>query len=450
MGNQSESPQSAPSSVRLGDNGESAAIVQQARNSAGGFDYGSDRAIASPPNWASQESTQLYQGATVNNDPATAEATGQLWGSHGDELHQAANDLYNAVSELGNAWVGKGASSAQGALVGIANSSQQAGDAAHTMSSRMAQQAVAAAEVKKMPQPKEFDPAKQTAAMLAGGPAAMVTDMKQQSDEAKAVHAQQVQYFNAYTQAMSDVDDSTPSFGPESLGLPADGSIGSTKASSVGANTGGTVGVLGGVSGGPALGANGGADGFGGGNRSQLGQIGEAGQVGAPGAQGAPAAPPAPAAGTAAPASTGASAVPTSSSGGGGSSAALAAGLGLAGGGLGVGGLKAALGRGSKSGAKKDGDSTAAASTDGAEQQGHGAAQNQGVMSANGTIGGSNTTAATPGMGGMGAGGAHGGEEDQEHNRASFLIEADPDEAFGANVATAPPVIGAWSDEDED
>jgi hypothetical protein len=47
-----------------------------------------------------------------------------------------------------------------------------------------------------------------------------------------------------------------------------------------------------------------------------------------------------------------------------------------------------------------------------------------------------------------GAAGAH-GEEDKEHTRASFLVEADPDEAFGANVATAQPVIGAW-DEDED
>src|SRR5437879_1070000 len=130
MGNQNDVPSGGtPSSpVPLGDNGEAAAIVQQARNSAGGFDYGSDRAIGSPPNWASQESAQLYRGATVNNDPASAEATGQTWQAHGDELHQAANDLYNAITELGNAWVGQGAGFAQGALVGIANSSQQAGD----------------------------------------------------------------------------------------------------------------------------------------------------------------------------------------------------------------------------------------------------------------------------------------------------------------------------------
>jgi len=454
MGSQSEYSGSAGGgTVQLGDNGESAALVQQARDSAGGFDYGSDRAIASPPNWASQESTQLYQGATVNNDPATAEATGQAWKSHGDELHQAATDLYNAIAELGNVWVGQGAASAQGALVGIAGSSKQAGDAAHTMSNRMAQQAQAAAEVKKMPAPKEFDPAKQTAAMLAGGPAAMVADMKQQSDEAKAVHAQQVQYFNAYTQAMSDVDSATPSFGPESLGLPPDGSIsGATRASSVGAGSGGIVGAYGGGSLGPAGGFDFGGDSTRGAFAGGLGQAGgpAAGAPGAvpPGAPGAPA--PGAAVGTgAAPA---AHITPTASSSGGGSGAALAAGLGLAGAGLAAAGGKTVLSRGNKSGAKENTDDTAAAATaesGQAQQQGHSAAANmpqQQLMNSGGTIG-SNTP--PPGMGGMGGAGAQ-GAEDEEHQRASFLIEADPDEAFGANVATAPPVIGAWGDEDED
>ncbi|NKQ58347.1 hypothetical protein HFP15_36395 [Amycolatopsis sp. K13G38] len=454
MGSQSDSYSGGAggSAVQLGDNGESAALVQQARNSAGGFDYGSDRAIASPPNWASQESMQLYQGATVNNDPATAEATGQAWKAHGDELHQAATDLYNAVTELGNAWVGQGAASAQGALVGIAGSSKQAGDAAHTMSNRMAQQASAAAEVKKMPAPKEFDPAKQTAAMLAGGPAAMVADMKQQSDEAKAVHAQQVQYFNAYTQAMSEVDDTTPSFGPESLGLPPDGSIGATKASSVGAGAGGITGAYGGGTLGPGAGMSFGGDTTHGSFAGNFGQGGlGAGQPGAvpPGAPGAPA----PGAVTGTGAVPAAHITPTASSSGG-SGAALGVGLGLAGAGLAAAGGKTVLSRGSKSAAKEETDETSAAATgesSQSQQQGHSAAANmpqQQLMNSGGTIGSNSTP--TAGMGGMGGAGAQ-GAEDEEHQRASFLIEADPDEAFGANVATAPPVIGAWGDdEDED
>ena len=69
---------------------------------------GSDRAIANPPNWNAQESQQLYAGAVNNNDPGTAEATGQAWSHHGTELKQASDHLYNAISELGNAWVGRG------------------------------------------------------------------------------------------------------------------------------------------------------------------------------------------------------------------------------------------------------------------------------------------------------------------------------------------------------
>jgi hypothetical protein len=421
--------------VQLGDNGDNAALVQQARNAAGGFDYGSDRAIGSPPNWASQQSDQLYRGATQNNDPASAETTGQVWKSHGDELHQAANDLYNAVSELGNAWIGQGAGAAQGSLIGIANASKQAGDAAHSMASRLAQQAFAAAEVKKMPAPKDFDPARQTAAMLAGGLATMVADMKQQSDEANAVHAQQVQYFNAYTQTMSEVDDTTPSFGPDSLGLPASGRIDATHALPVGGASGVTGAHILGALGPIATGQGGNAGARGGGYGAPAVGFGAAGQPGV--------------AGSAMPtvadrASTGATPGPSSAAGGG---SALGIGLGVAGVGLGAVAGKAVLGRGNKSGAKReDADTTGAASTQNVEQQhGQEPARNQSLMNNSGTIGAPQNTPPGGGMDGM-----HGGEreEDKEHNRAPFLIEADPDAAFGANMATPPPVIGTWDDED--
>jgi hypothetical protein len=46
-------------------------------------------------------------------------------------------------------------------------------------------------------------------------------------------------------------------------------------------------------------------------------------------------------------------------------------------------------------------------------------------------------------MGPMGAGGRRGeGEEDDEHQRPDFLIEADPDAIFGTDQRTSPPVIG--------
>ncbi|WP_157440386.1 hypothetical protein [Actinokineospora inagensis] len=47
------------------------------------------------------------------------------------------------------------------------------------------------------------------------------------------------------------------------------------------------------------------------------------------------------------------------------------------------------------------------------------------------------------GMGGMGGGGSRGqGGEDEEHQRPSYLVEADPDDVFGTDEMTAPPVIG--------
>ncbi|RSM34890.1 hypothetical protein DMA12_46395 [Amycolatopsis balhimycina DSM 5908] len=68
-------------------------------------------------------------------------------------------------------------------------------------------------------------------------------------------------------------------------------------------------------------------------------------------------------------------------------------------------------------------------------------------------------SAAGRGMGGLGSGGAGGrggmgpgggmargqkgeGDEDTEHSRPTYLVEGDPDEVFGTDLRTAPPVIG--------
>jgi hypothetical protein len=425
------------SSVPLGDNSATADIVAQARNRSDGFLVGDDRAIGSPPNWASQESQQLYHGATVDNDPASAEAVGQVWGSHSTELNQAANELYNAISELGSVWIGQGAAAAQGALVGIANSGSQAAEAARTMSTRMSQQAAAAAEVKKMPAPKEFDPGAQTAAMLAGGPAAMVADMKAQSDAADAVKAAQVQYFNAYTKAMSEIDGSTPSFGPESLGLKPIAGSGASGIGGVGASGGTGAGVGGaGVGGLGSIGAGPGAGGPSGtATVPDSGQFTQAGYT--------------PQAGPAAGATSGTAAVAppaaAATAGAAGSGLGQSLGLGALGGAMGFAGGRALAG-GSRSGSVKRSDGTQTSSDQSAANSAASLApQSPSVVSPGGTIGGGMTPPPASGMGG--AGGQ--AQEDEEHTHASFLIEPDPDDAFGANEATPPPVIGAWNDEED-
>ncbi|WP_020668845.1 hypothetical protein [Amycolatopsis nigrescens] len=94
-------------------------------------------------------------------------------------------------------------------------------------------------------------------------------------------------------------------------------------------------------------------------------------------------------------------------------------------GGFGPGGSGSAPGAGSGAGAAKPGGVGAAEAA-----AGRGAAG-----AARGGAGGM--------AGGMGAGAGKGqGGEDQEHQRPSFLVEGDPDEIFGNDERTAPPVIG--------
>ncbi|WP_409186861.1 hypothetical protein F9C11_09715 [Amycolatopsis sp. VS8301801F10] len=430
----------------MGSNPAANEIVASARSSSGGFEIGGDRAIANPPNWQAQESHQLYVGATTDNDPGTAEATGQHWAKHGTELKQASDDLYNAITELGNVWVGQGAAGAQGALVAIANSGTQASDAAHTMADRLARQAAAAAEVKKMPAPRDYDPKQAMAAALAGGPAALAADQKAQADAANDVKAQQVAFFNAYTQAMSEVDSSTPSFGPDSLGM-------KPTATHFNGNSFNNVSTVGhtdapGALGSPAsfgtVGAHGGPGGAAvAGHGAPAHVSADSGKYGTSGLEGG-----ALAAGAGVGTGSGVGAAPVAaapaSTGGSGVGAAL--GLGAIGAGAGFAGGK--LGEGNRSGSRKEeeGKTSAASEHQSGQSAASAAPQQQGVVPASGTIG--QSQGMSP-MGGMGGAGAHGaGEEDEEHTHASFLIEPDPDDAFGANQATPPPVIGAWSDDD--
>nr|WP_199841223.1 hypothetical protein [Amycolatopsis sp. AA4] len=433
----------------MGSNPAASDIVASARSSSGGFEIGGDRAIGNPPNWQAQESHQLYVGATTDNDPGTAESTGQHWAKHGTELKQASDDLYNAITELGNVWVGQGAAGAQGALVAIANSGTQASDAAHTMADRLARQAAAAAEVKKMPAPRDYDPKQAMAAALAGGPAALAADQKAQADAANDVKAQQVAFFNAYTQAMSEVDSSTPSFGPDSLGM-------KPTATHFNGNSFNNVNDIGhtdapGALGSPAsfgtVGAHGAVGGAGvAGHGAPAHVSADSGKYGTAGFEGGSGLAAGAGVGTGSGVGVGSAPIASAPASTGGSGVGAALGLGAIGAGAGFAGGK--LGEGNRSGSRKEeeGKTSAAAEHQSGQSAASAAPQQQGVVPAGGTIG--QSQGMSP-MGGMGGAGAHGaGEEDEEHTHASFLIEPDPDDAFGANQATPPPVIGAWSDDD--
>jgi hypothetical protein len=66
-----------------------------------------------------------------------------------------------------------------------------------------------------------------------------------------------------------------------------------------------------------------------------------------------------------------------------------------------------------------------------------------GALAAEGAVGGRGAAGGRGGAGGMMPHGKRGeGEEDGEHQRASYLVEGDPDAVFGTDEMTAPPVIG--------
>ncbi|OQO91234.1 hypothetical protein B1813_15040 [Saccharomonospora piscinae] len=113
--------------------------------------------------------------------------------------------------------------------------------------------------------------------------------------------------------------------------------------------------------------------------------------------------------------------------GGPGTAGRMSGGFGPGGGaGAGAGGA-AGPGAGAGTGAKAMGGPAAAA--------GPGAAAPGAGSGARGGMGGAP-------MGGAGGKGGQGGE-DSDHQRPTFLVEADPDEVFGTSERTAPPVIGA-------
>ncbi|MGW3967608.1 hypothetical protein ACWED2_47865 [Amycolatopsis sp. NPDC005003] len=106
-------------------------------------------------------------------------------------------------------------------------------------------------------------------------------------------------------------------------------------------------------------------------------------------------------------------------------------GRGGGGGGFGPGGSSAgnATGAGAASGAARPGGIGAAEAAAGRGMGGLGSgAAGRGGMG--------------PGGGGLGRGQKGEGDEDTEHSRPTYLVEGDPDEVFGTDMRTAPPVIG--------
>jgi hypothetical protein len=390
---------------------------------------GDDRALADTPNWDAFDSAQLYAFATQNNSPSTADDLGRSFNAGGNSLADAANGLLDAVTRLDGAWSGAAADSASGALTPLAQAAGQAGQTAQMMGVQMSRQALAATEVRKLPPARTFDQKSSLTAMLAGGPAAMQADLKAQKDAAEAVKREQISYLTTYTKAMSAVDAQTPSFVPPPArridpGAGGDAKIGASPVPYSGRLGGGEQGTS---TGAPSGGFTGAAPGAG--FDSQDGSDG-GGDFVMPGSL--------PGTSTAGftPGGTAPVSAPSVSAGAAPHTAAPAAGAGGFGGafgnfGAGAGGTAAGAG--------------AAASGAGAGESARGGTGSRGA----GAMGVPGPVAA--GRGGAGMGGAGGRrrdeEDDEQHERPSFLVEGDPDATFGSDQLSAPSVIGRGDDE---
>lgn len=117
-----------------------------------------------------------------------------------------------------------------------------------------------------------------------------------------------------------------------------------------------------------------------------------------------------------------------------------AGGAGAGGVGRGMGGA-GGMGRGFGPGGSSSGAAPGAGAASGAAKGMGAGAASPGAAAAAGS--GSAGARGAAGVGGMGAGRGGGkGEDDQGHQRPTYLVEADPDSVFGTDERTAPPVIG--------
>ncbi len=419
---------------------------------------GDDRVVVAP-NWQGRTSTELHAAATQANAPTSADSLGRGFNDGGNRLAEAANRLYEAVGKLESAWEGAAADSARQALTPLAASTGQAGVTAQYMGAAMSRQAAAAAAVRSLPGPVEFDAATElNKALLNPNPIAGLADMSVKAERAKAVKQEQVGYLDTYTRTMAEVDSSTPSFVPPEPKIREGGG-------DDGFRGGGGVDYRGGPGGGrnpfptgaghqavpsghdqgsgappstpqvPAV--TGGGSGT-----SAAGYVPPGGATPTftnPGHQGGQ-----PIAGGGGPGFTGG---PAFTGGPGGT------GLGRGPGGPGAGGpgARGAGGPGNPGargagGAGGPGARGVAGGGDGGARGGARAGAGPVEESTRGRQG----AQAGGGAGGRNAGGAGGGagggkgqgEEDTEHQRPSYLIEPDPEDTFGTDQITAPPVIG--------
>ncbi|HVV12709.1 PPE domain-containing protein [Amycolatopsis sp.] len=388
---------------------------------------------------------------TVNPSQVTGVST--AWNQLANAMATFGQQLGQAATKSGATWKGDAAESAYNFVSGLGTWSDQSGQAAQLAADQVYNQSSAAETAKNtMPDPIPFSWTDEMKSWATSNPLDIVDNVNasfQKQQQSQDAHDQAAQVMSSYDSNLYTAASKAPAFTPP----PTFTGPGSSSVHEVGNSIDGT-----------------GTAGYTGPTSSNVGTTGHTGSLagsaagnsshsisgdltGLPG----PTTPPRSGAKTGSVGNTSAQGYRPSSNNNYNSSSTSGlanTGLGAMGGmpmgamGGGFGGAdgdeySSKVGRGG-SGFGPGGSSSGSAASSGSAG-GQSGARAGGAGAAESAAGGSGRSAGAAGRSGasgMGHGGKGKGEEDEEHQRPSWLIEPDPDDVFGTSERTAPPVIG--------
>ncbi|SDH90672.1 PPE family protein [Actinokineospora alba] len=389
---------------------------------------------------------QSHESLKGMTDPADAGAVQEVadgWQQLGTQLNQAGILLQQAVFGSEAGWTGPAADAMRHRLSQVAEWSVKSGDNFTEASKAITRQAESAGDAKNaMPEPVPYDP-KQMFSDAAPNPfkmAALTWEIPQQYDKHQAAHAEAAEVVAHRDVSMIAAAASVPPFAPPPT-LEGGGGTGEDADSGMGDRRNHDRGSWTGDLGGSATTGTSGV-GTGQGSSGVAGQGGPGNSTGTTASGWVPPTtngggpngpyPGVPGPGQGGPNNAGNNFFP----GGGGYGPGDPRGGGPRGGGGGGSGSTGGRGGGAGSGAGNGGGPGSGARAGAGAFGADAGSRGGGAGGAGGGRGGA------AGMGGGGGGGRGQGGEDEEHTRASFLQEADPDALFGSDEITAPPVIG--------
>jgi hypothetical protein len=431
---------------------------QQTQQLGQGVDY---RTAPDPSDMAYQsiDHQELYNYVQTVN-PGQVTGVSSSWTQLANAMATFGQQLTGAANSSSTSWKGGAAESAFNFVGGLGQWSDDSGRAAQLAADQVYNQSSSAENAKNaMPEPIPFSWSDEVKSWGSSNPLDLIDNIDksiQKQKDSQDAHTQAAQVMSDYDGNLYGAAAKAPAFAPPpTFAGPTGGSIGSIGSAIIG-GVGGSVQNTGGN-----IGSTGGSRNNISGNTANVGSSsGSLGNIGTP-----PSLQKGSTTGGSSNTSPGGTraqgfAPPQGGGGGGGSSSGFGdAGLGAMGGmpmGAGMGGFGGADGDeySSKTGRGSGGSFGPGGSGSGGSAAGSGSGAQSGARAggagaaesaAHGAGGRGAAASGASGRGAMGAGagGAKGqGEEDEEHDRPSWLVEPDPDEVFGNNERTAPPVIG--------